>query len=590
MVGRFKAASFSWDGKTIAAMNDEHRVGLGTTQDDLSRIKGWETATGKQVFDLPVPPSSNSFWGGAGTLLAFAPDGNHLAAASGSSLHIWDLPQGRELYAKPNLHDSQISSIAITPDGQTLASASADHTIALWDAATGKQRQRQRGHEGEVCGLVFSPDGRLLASASHNGEQSVRLWDQAGGKEIRRYEIASLPIGDGGSWAIQSWVGFAENGKVLAACCSDGTLHRWDVATGKELFNQRIRGLPVLPERHEAAFYFAHDPVFSNDGRVLAFSIAGTVYISDVTAGQLLFQFKKHVNDAVLALSPDGKTLLCRAINAIQLREVASGRELHKIDKSQGFAAAFSADGRVIAVSAGEAEATVRLFDVLTGKELLRLQGHQARISSLAFSRDGTKLASGHWDSTALIWDVSSARRSLPRKDLTPPDLERLWTELRDPDAAKGHAALWTLVAAPDQAVPFLKEHLRPVPRMSGERLRRLIADLDADDFARREEASRDLAKVGIEAEPVLRKALGANPSLEKRRRVQTLLDGLACQTEMTPDAIRQLRAIQVLEQIGTLEARQILAALATGAPAAPATRDAAAAITRLNQRASGSK
>jgi hypothetical protein len=66
---------------------------------------------------------------------------------------------------------------------------------------------------------------------------------------------------------------------------------------------------------------------------------------------------------------------------------------------------------------------------------------------------------------------------------------------------------------------------------------------------------------------------------------MQALLDGLACQTEMTPDALRQLRTIQVLEQIGSPEARQILASLATGAPAAPATRDADAALARLNRR-----
>src|SRR5262249_13973988 len=115
-----------------------------------------------------------------------------------------------------------------------------------------------------------------------------------------------------------------------------------------------------------------------------------------------------------------------------------------------------------------------------------------------------------------------------------------------------------------------------------------LMADLDADDFSRREEASRNLAKLGIEAEPALRKALEAKPSLEKRRRVQALLDGLACQTEMTPDALRQLRAIQALEQIGSPEARQSLRAWPRGARPARATRAPVAALARLARRASG--
>jgi hypothetical protein len=81
-----------------------------------------------------------------------------------------------------------------------------------------------------------------------------------------------------------------------------------------------------------------------------------------------------------------------------------------------------------------------------------------------------------------------------------------------------------------------------------------------------------------------LRETLEAKPALEMRRRPQALLDGLACQTEMTPDALRQLRAIQVLEQIGTPEGRQLLSSLAKGTPAAPATRDAAAALARFNR------
>jgi hypothetical protein len=145
-----------------------------------------------------------------------------------------------------------------------------------------------------------------------------------------------------------------------------------------------------------------------------------------------------------------------------------------------------------------------------------------------------------------------TARRQLPVTNLTAKDRERFWTDLRDAEAVKAHAALWTLAAAPQQAVPFFKEHLHPVPRVAPDRLQRLIADLDADEFARREQASRELAKLGSEAEPALRKASDSKPSLETRRRVDALLKDLACQTEMTPNALRQLRAIQVLEQIGS--------------------------------------
>jgi RNA polymerase sigma factor (sigma-70 family) len=606
--GRFKAAAFSPDGTILTAMNDHQPVGQGISSDAIGRIKGWETATGKQVFNFPAGSTSALFWGGGGTLLAFTPDGKKLAAAAGSSLHVWDLARSREQLNTSPLHECLLFCVAFSPDGRTLASVSSDRTIALWDAATGKQRLRLHDPERSLSSLVFSPDGKLLATGSRDGEQAVQLRDKNSGKELFHFKVPQLAVGDGSFWVVNPWVAFTDNGKVLAACGSDGSLRRWDTASGKELFNQRIRGLPALPKGHEASFYFTHDPVFSSDGRVLALSIVKTIYIVDVAAGQVLFSYENDAfYNSVLALSPDGKTLLRRVGNFARLVEAASGRDVRNLDLSEPIAtaplspegrrilaqpitaAAFSPDGRIVAVSAGEAHASIRLFDVATGKELLRLQGHQAHVPSLVFSPDGTKLASGQWDSTALIWDVSAARRagSRPRPE-SAHDLERLWAELRDADAAKAHTALWTLVAAPDQAVPFLKEHLHPVPRVTAERLRQWIADLDADDFTRREEASRNLAKLGSEAEPALRQALEGKPSLEARKRVEALLDGLASQTEMTPDALRQLRAIQALEQIGSPEARQILASLAQGAPAAPATRDAAAALALLDRRASG--
>jgi RNA polymerase sigma factor (sigma-70 family) len=580
--GRMKAASFSPDGKILAAMNGVPTIVGNFQSDDNNQIHVWEAATGKLLWDAPAY-AEHLHQGPC--QLAFSPDGKKLAAsATACALHVWDVARGREDSQRAQSHHDQTWCVVFSPDGQTVASGSADHAIALWDADTGKERLRLLGHQGTVSSLAFSPDAKLLASSCRMNDHTVRLWDLTTGKELRQYWVPSVPLGNGAGLGVATWVAFAANGKILAAGGTDHKLRLWDVATGKELFNRAVRGLPALPTGGDVFKSFTFDLVFSSDGRVLAFTIDGTIYVVDVAAGQALFQFDK--GGLVLALSPDGKTLLCRAGNFL---EVASGRDLHKVDLPEGHAAAvFSPDGRIVAVSAGEADATIRLFGVATGKELLRLHGHEALAPSLAFSPDGTKLASGHWDSTALIWDVSAARRAGSRqRPESAGDLEHLWTQLRDTDASKAHVALWTLVDAPDKAVPFLKEHLHPMPRVSAERLRRLIADLDADDFARREEASRNLAKLGSEAEPALRKVLEEKPTLELRRRVQALLDSLACQTEMTPDALRQLRAIQVLEQIGSPEARQILASLAQGAPAAPATRDAAAALARLEHRAS---
>jgi hypothetical protein len=106
---------------------------------------------------------------------------------------------------------------------------------------------------------------------------------------------------------------------------------------------------------------------------------------------------------------------------------------------------------------------------------------------------------------------------------------------------------------------------------------------LDSDVFTVRDKATKELRKLGELAEPAYRKALAARPALEMSRRLQELLDDVG-QQQWRPSAedLRQLRAIEALERIGTPEARRLLETLASGANGARQTREARAALQRL--------
>jgi HEAT repeat protein len=112
----------------------------------------------------------------------------------------------------------------------------------------------------------------------------------------------------------------------------------------------------------------------------------------------------------------------------------------------------------------------------------------------------------------------------------------------------------------------------------------RAFADLDSEDFATREKASRRLAEWGELAVPGVRKRLDKTESAEVRRRALDFLSQFDPAT-LKPDRLRQLRAVELLEGIGTPAARDLLSELAKGAAEAPLTRDATAALERLRRR-----
>jgi hypothetical protein len=107
-----------------------------------------------------------------------------------------------------------------------------------------------------------------------------------------------------------------------------------------------------------------------------------------------------------------------------------------------------------------------------------------------------------------------------------------------------------------------------------------LMAALDSKEFAVREKAMQALEQLDRLAEPALRQALKNPSSLETRRRLNRLLEKL--QRPITaPDRLRDLRAVEVLEQISLPEARQLLEHLASGTSGAWLTQEARAALER---------
>src|SRR5207245_2596084 len=237
---------------------------------------------------------------------------------------------------------------------------------------------------------------------------------------------------------------------------------------------------------------------------------------------------------------------------------------------------AFSPDDRMIAWASHDR--VIHLLETASCKERHLLSGHLGGIQSLDFSSDGRSLISGSGDTTALVWDVVG-KLGMNEKwggSLSAKDLDSCWNDLAGEDAAKAYQAIRRLAASPADAVPMFAKRLQPMPAVDQKRLAKLVANLDSKEFAVREAAEKELENLGELAVPACRKAMEDKPSTEVRRRLGVLAEKQAkAELNLPPDRLRAVRVVEILELIGTPEARTVLAPLAQGAGEASLTQEA---------------
>ncbi|HTU91713.1 MAG TPA: WD40 repeat domain-containing protein [Gemmataceae bacterium] len=585
-----RSLAFSPDGQMLAAGDFDNRIRLWNVSsgDEARLLKGHR--------QVPVRGKNGVF------CLAFSPDGARLASGAADGIvRIWDVKSGKELACCAG-HGDRVRALAFAPDGKCLASAGADNALRLWDPANGRAIGPLPQEGGAVVGMSVAPDGRTLALVQLPGR--LRLWDAATGKELPRMPkgpaaVAAVftPKGDlifaSDAGHLHFWdcgkmenqrepqnvptsirlLAAANDGATVAWCGNDHRVILWDARAGKQLRQLRPQGNKIA------------ELVFSPDGE--------TLFVADL-AGVHVFTLQEKPTSRDLAggsggvfaaaVSPDGRILATGGRGgAVRLWETASGQERRAMFGDAAFvrSAAFSADGTLLAT--GGSNGVIRLWDVAGGQRLHSFAGHRGAVIAVAFTGHDSTLITASVDGTALVWDLPALLKAGRAKviELSDQQVQALWRDLASEAAPRAYEAVDTLARAPAQAVPFLRQHVTPV---SEDNLARRIEELDSDEYKTRVRAMNELARMGKFAEPKLRKLLTEKPSLEVRRRTEELLS-LLDNPSATTEHLRVLRAVEVLERIGTDSARQALQALAEGAASAGLTREAKAALTRLSRK-----
>ena len=392
-------ATFSPDGRWLAPTCWDGTIYL------------WEVTTGKRLLRWL------GHLGGPDSVVftpRFTPDGKTLiTSGNDQTVRIWDLsrdePQPQILTpSEPEFpeatrngfpkrvlrgHTGSVESVQISPDGKTIVSGSKDGTIKLWDLATGKERRTLRGHKRDVS-VAFHPGGKLLASGDYNG--IVRLWDLGAGTEIQRLSKY------GGYWVFR--VFFNRDGSRLYAADMNSHVRIWDVNSG-----ELLQTINTDPAGNGGPLYAV---ALNPDGKTLAsWNQFAVVKIWNVASGEIDHTWPGI--GKVFTFSPDGKSLVVPdpAERELQLLDVETRQRVrefigHSVSVS---GATFSPDGRWLASTC--ADGTICLWEVATGKQLLKWLGHPGGADSVVFpprfTPDGKTLVTCGTDQTVRIWDLS---------------------------------------------------------------------------------------------------------------------------------------------------------------------------------------
>lgn len=510
--------------------------------------------------------------------LALTPDGRHVVSRDGLELIVWAIDGGRLVRRIPTRLSEHELLTALLPDGQLLTedrTANPLHGLfRVRDPLSGSELLRfegrpdvgpphatvapgarfaaLRGRAGEMCvidlrdyrctyrhnpqaagfGMFLAHDGDVLASYTR-ADIEMHVRRQSTGAVV----CTRLPQDS----QLERWLG-NHNGVSpdchwLVAPAEDGRLRRWDLFAGKEL--------EPLPEAQRAVWSLHWSP----DSRLVA------VYGSQRQPWVIDRGARQHT--------------LCW--------DPTTGKRVPHLDLPDDQSwQLFSLDGRTLFTTNSTG---VTLWEVATGRERHRLP---SPANVVALSDDGRTLVTGSSDTQVLIWDATGRT---PGPVPSAEQLESAWSALGEDDSKAAYAALWQLAAAPEAAVQLLQQRLRPVSlRPDPEQLKRLVARLESDDFADRQRAASELEKHGELAAPLLLQSRQGSLSLEAQRRIDSVLGKLDAH-RLVGEPLRSLRAVEILERIGSPAARRLLETLAAGTAEARLTREAAAALQRLAWR-----
>ena len=416
---RVSSIAFSPDGRLLAS---------GSADDGTIRL--WNVETGQNTATFAVKSEDGS----SRLSVVFSPDGTKLAVGSAEGVKLLEVPTGKHIYTRQHIDVGELEflsavfSVAFSPDGRKLASVSWDG-VKLWDVETGDNLTTLQGHTRTVESVAFSPDGLTCAANSVGG---IQVWEVATGRTLITFggppnfvtsfayspdgmrlatgtadarnaehtvKLWDAETGDNittlqGHTDLVTTIAYSRDGALLASGSKDKTVKLWEVSTGENI--------ATLQGHEKTVFSVA----FSPDGTRLASGSEDTsIRVWEVPTGKALY-ILGGVNSPQVPVEVLLATRPGEEISEVQMNDATDIEP--EIIRALVFSVAFSPDGTKLASASWDG---VKLWDVEAGQYFTTLASEPEPSSfSVAFSPDGTKLACGSWEDRVELWDVSAQK------------------------------------------------------------------------------------------------------------------------------------------------------------------------------------
>ncbi|MGQ0633066.1 MAG: WD40 repeat domain-containing protein [Planctomycetaceae bacterium] len=419
--------AFTPDGTKLAAANC-----VMLSNQFAAAVLIWDLASGKLVHRF-------AFQGMHPRSLSLSPDGRSIAAVDWDvGFRVWDIETGHSRGNATAGHSGSIRAMLYSPTSGEIVTASSDRTARIWDARTGREIAKL-DHDAEVFALAQSADGRLLATATQN--DTISLWESSPVQKLRTIKRGGRSLGGTVSLA------FASDGRELLALEDDLHLCICGVADGsiRREIELRPSGMNLAVEGgedvREVAMRLVTAHAFTSDSSkfVLAGS-EGFWWTFDAKSGGEIARHILPVQPRTIAIDPGSRHIAfaggtrhdAGATDKIA-SDIEKTAELVVLDFDTGKAVwraqrqdpywrpngfgplRFSNDGIWIAVAVrGHEGPEIELYDAATGQRRKQLAGGDPAGWSnqgLAFSTDGSRLASIQADATVLIWNLTAIKK-----------------------------------------------------------------------------------------------------------------------------------------------------------------------------------